>query len=85
MTPSIRALTSSNQSTAAVVVVFTDGDDTASKAGLGDVLDRARLLEVMVYAIGLESDYFNGVQRVRTRPDRGLKKLAEETGGGSLS
>jgi Ca-activated chloride channel family protein len=36
----------------------------------------------MVYAIGLESDYFNGVQRVRTRPDRGLKKLAEETGGG---
>jgi Ca-activated chloride channel family protein len=65
-----------------VVVVFTDGDDTASKAGLGDVLDRARLLEVMVYAIGLESDYFNGVQRVRTRPDRGLRKLAEETGGG---
>jgi Ca-activated chloride channel homolog len=65
-----------------VVVVFTDGDDTASKAGQGDVLDRARLLEVMVYAIGLESDYFNGVQRVRTRPDRGLKKLAEETGGG---
>jgi Ca-activated chloride channel homolog len=65
-----------------VVVVFTDGDDTASKSGLGDVLDRARLLEVMVYAIGLESDYFNGVQRVRTRPDRGLKKLAEETGGG---
>jgi Ca-activated chloride channel family protein len=65
-----------------VVLVFTDGDDTASKAGLGDVLDRARLLEVMIYAIGLESDYFNGVQRVRTRPDRGLKKLAEETGGG---
>jgi Ca-activated chloride channel family protein len=65
-----------------VVVVFTDGDDTASKVGMGDVLDRARLLEVMVYAIGLESDYFNGVQRVRTRPDRGLKKLAEETGGG---
>jgi Ca-activated chloride channel homolog len=65
-----------------VVLVFTDGDDTASKSGLGDVLDRARLLEVMIYAIGLESDYFNGVQRVRTRPDRGLKKLAEETGGG---
>jgi Ca-activated chloride channel family protein len=65
-----------------VVVVFTDGDDTASKVGMGDVLDRARVLEVMVYAIGLESDYFNGVQRVRTRPDRGLKKLAEETGGG---
>jgi Ca-activated chloride channel family protein len=65
-----------------VVVVFTDGEDTASKSGLGDVMDRARQTETMVYAIGLESNYFNGQQRVRTRPDRGLKKLAEETGGG---
>ena len=65
-----------------VVLVFTDGDDTSSKIGLGDVLDRAREQEVMVYAIGLESDYFNGVRRVRTRPDRGLRRLAQETGGG---
>ena len=65
-----------------VVLVFTDGDDTGSNVGLGTVLDRARTDEVMIYAIGLESDYFNGVQRVRSKPDRGLKKLAEETGGG---
>jgi Ca-activated chloride channel family protein len=65
-----------------VVLVFTDGDDTGSEKGRGDVLDRARRRDVMVYAIGMESDYFNGVQRVRTRPDRGLKGLAEETGGG---
>jgi Ca-activated chloride channel family protein len=65
-----------------VVLVFTDGDDTASKVGMGSVLDRARNEEVMIYAIGLQSNYFNGAQRVRTRPDRGLKKLAEETGGG---
>lgn len=65
-----------------VVLVFTDGDDTASRIGLGDVLDRARQEEVMVYAIGLESDFFNGMRQVRTKPDRGLKKLAEETGGG---
>jgi Ca-activated chloride channel family protein len=65
-----------------VVLVFTDGDDTASRLGLGDVLDRARQEEVMVYAIGLESEYFNGMRHVRTRPDRGLKRLAEETGGG---
>ena len=36
----------------------------------------------MIYAIGLESEYFNGARQVRSRPDRGLKKLAEETGGG---
>lgn len=65
-----------------VVLVFTDGADTSSSASLGDVLDRARADEVMVYAIGLESDYFNGVRQVRSRPDRGLRKLADETGGG---
>lgn len=65
-----------------VVLVFTDGDDTASRVDLGDVVERARSENVMVYAIGLESEYFNGVRRVRTRPDRGLRRLAEETGGG---
>jgi Ca-activated chloride channel family protein len=65
-----------------VVLVFTDGDDTASKLGLDDVLDRAREKDMMVYAIGLQSDYWNGQSRVRTRPDRGLRKIAEETGGG---
>jgi Ca-activated chloride channel family protein len=65
-----------------VVLVFTDGDDTESHASLGTVIDRARAEDVMVYAIGLESNYFNGVQLVRTRPDRGLQKLADETGGG---
>ena len=65
-----------------VVLVFTDGDDTASRVGMGDVLDRARDEEAMIYAIGLESEYFNGQRMVRTRPDRGLRRLAEETGGG---
>ncbi len=65
-----------------VVLVFTDGDDTASRLGLGDVLERAREEDVMVYAIGLQSEFFNGQSMVRSRPDRGLKRLAEETGGG---
>src|SRR5262245_38745819 len=43
-----------------VVLVFTDGDDTDSKASLGSVVERARIDETMVYAIGLESNYFNG-------------------------
>ena len=65
-----------------VVLVFTDGDDTASKIGVGKVMDRAREKDVMIYAIGLVTEYFNGQQRVRSSPDRGLKKLAEDTGGG---
>jgi Ca-activated chloride channel family protein len=65
-----------------VVLVFTDGDDTDSRIRLGRVIDRARSEEVMVYAIGLESNYFNGQRMVRSRPDRGLRRIAEETGGG---
>jgi Ca-activated chloride channel family protein len=42
-----------------VVLVFTDGDDTGSRADAGSVLDQAR-----------------------SKPDSGLKRLAEETGGG---
>ena len=65
-----------------VVLVFTDGDDTYSKTGFGSVLDHAKQNEVMVYAIGLQSTYFNGQRMVRSQPDRSLKKIAEETGGG---
>jgi Ca-activated chloride channel family protein len=66
-----------------VILVFTDGDDTEShNASLGKVIDRARAEEVMIYAIGLESQYFNGQRTVRSRPDGGLRKIADETGGG---
>ena len=67
-----------------VVLVFTDGDDTSSRIGQGTVIERARADEVMIYAIGLESNYIGGPngQRVRTKPDSGLRKIADETGGG---
>ena len=65
-----------------VVLVFTDGDDTASRTGFGTVLDKARDKEVMIYAIGLQSEFFNGARMQRTRPDRALRKIADETGGG---
>jgi Ca-activated chloride channel homolog len=65
-----------------VIVVFTDGDDTASHSSLGTAIDRSRDDEVMVYAIGLESEYFDGRSMVRSRPDRGLRKISDETGGG---
>jgi len=65
-----------------VILVFTDGDDTESKMRLGTVIDRARVDEVMIYAIGLESHYFNGQRMVRSKPDSGLRKISDETGGG---
>jgi Ca-activated chloride channel homolog len=65
-----------------VILVFTDGDDTTSKTHFGTVLDRARGDETMVYGIGFESVYFDGVRMVKSKPDGGLQKLAEDTGGG---
>ncbi len=65
-----------------VVLVFTDGADTASRLDSGDVTERSRVDEVMVYSVGMENEYMAGNQRVRTSPDRGLRRLSEETGGG---
>jgi Ca-activated chloride channel family protein len=65
-----------------IVLVFTDGDDTASHTRLGTVIDRGRSEEVMIYAIGLSSHYFDGQRMVNSKPDSGLKKIADETGGG---
>ena len=52
-----------------------------ARSGWARVIDRARAEEVMVYAIGLESKYFDG-QRRSSKPDGGLRKIADETGGG---
>jgi Ca-activated chloride channel homolog len=65
-----------------VILVFTDGDDTSSRVGRGTIMERARAEEVMIYAIGLQSEYFDGARMVRSRPDSGLRRLADETGGG---
>ena len=65
-----------------VVLVLTDGQDSASDIGWKDVLERAVAEEVMVYSIGMEVEYFDGLRNRRTRPDRSLRALAEETGGG---
>ncbi len=67
-----------------VVLLFTDGEDTASKVRFGEIQARARDEEVMVYGIGLETNYFNGQRQVRSKPDRNLRRIAEETGGGSF-
>ncbi|MEO6223104.1 MAG: VWA domain-containing protein [Vicinamibacterales bacterium] len=62
-----------------VVLVFTDGADTYSERSQADVMARARDGEFLIYAIGLRSQLRGqGV----TRPDPGLRKVAEETGGG---
>ena len=54
-----------------VVIVLTDGEDTASKASLEGALATARQTHVPIYTIGLGSDVKDDV----------LARMAKETGG----
>jgi len=65
-----------------VLLLFTDGADFGSRQGSGRALERARDNEVMIYGIGLETEFFNGQRYVRSKPDSILNRFANETGGG---
>ena len=62
-----------------IILVFTDGDDTDSKNSLKSVVERARAQDVMIYGIALDT---LEKKKAHDRPDAGLKRLADETGGG---
>jgi len=79
-----------------VVLVFSDGGD--SPAGMGgnrslvEVMRRAQQDDVMIYAIGLQTTVLRGRGgggvgglsggMTSVRPDPGLARIADETGGG---
>ena len=81
-----------------VILVLSDGKDSGPMdfrqrpGSQADVIDRARLEDVMIYAIGLRSRPRTGspglgrggLQAMLTDnlPDPGLARVAEETGGG---
>lgn len=62
-----------------VVLLFTDGDDNISRKSLKDCQQRALASEFMIYGIGLRGTPGGGITQ---KPDAGLRKIAEETGGG---
>ena len=61
-----------------VVLVLTDGEDFGSRISQGTVREKAQRNDIMIYAIGFQSQMGGQV----SSPDRGLRKLAEATGGG---
>ncbi len=65
-----------------VIVIFTDGEDEGSKLKFDPVLDRTINEGDMVYGIGLHTRWYNGQRFEEGIPDRVLKKIAEQTGGG---
>ncbi len=64
-----------------VVLIFTDGEDeTSRKTNFNGVMTRAQNEDFMIYSIGLQS-VIPALNRI-TRPDRNLRRLSEQTGGG---
>ena len=61
-----------------VMVVITDGEDTASKMRKEDVIEAAQKNDVLIYGIGVHSENFKSNFRV-------LKRFADETGGAFFS
>jgi Ca-activated chloride channel homolog len=62
-----------------VVLIFTDGeDDKSRRTNFDKVFERAQSEDFMIYAVGLQGSVLGRT----TRPDRRLKGLAAETGGG---
>ena len=69
-----------------VLVVITDGEDTYSRADLGDAIDIAQRTETTIYVISTKAGLSGTVPGVRLgevkdKVDNSLVKLAEETGG----
>ena len=65
-----------------VVLVLSDGENTAGDFDGEAVLARAQDEHVMVYTIGMRNTYRVGGQIINTRPDSFLSKLTTQTGGG---
>lgn len=69
-----------------VIVVITDGDDTASRAKLNEAIEMAQSTETIVFAISTKAGLSGSVPGVemgtpKDGGDRELERLAAETGG----
>jgi Ca-activated chloride channel homolog len=58
-----------------VIILISDGEDNQSRVSRAEAIDAAKRGEVTIYAISTNTS------NVRTRGDKVLQKLAEETGG----
>jgi Ca-activated chloride channel family protein len=64
-----------------IVVVLSDGEDTASERSLRDAIEMAQRYDVTIF--GISTKNFKGVESgiVENSDDKELRRLCEETGG----
>jgi Ca-activated chloride channel homolog len=70
-----------NQDTRRIIVVLSDGEDTASQRSLKDAIELGQRYDVTVF--GISTKNFKGVDSgmVENADDKDLRRLCEETGG----
>jgi Ca-activated chloride channel family protein len=70
-----------NQDTRRIIVILSDGEDTASQRSLRDAIEMGQRYDVTVF--GISTKNFKGVESgmVENADDKDLRRLCEETGG----
>jgi Ca-activated chloride channel family protein len=71
----------SDDMTRRVIVVMSDGVDTASSASARAVMRRAAETNVAIYAVGVSSRVISRGKPVARAPDSTLRNIAEDSGG----
>ena len=69
-----------------MIVIITDGEDTFSRADLGDAIDIAQRTETTIFGISTKAGFLGTVPGVeagmsKDKNDRFLTELCENTGG----
>jgi Ca-activated chloride channel homolog len=64
-----------------VIVVLSDGEDTASERSLKDAIEMAQRYDVTIFGISTKNFKGTGSGLVENADDKELRRLCEETGG----
>jgi len=68
-----------------VVLVVSDGSDTASTSGEGDVIEHAAKSDAVIYSIGVKSRFVTQGRSIALANEPSLRRLSEDTGGGYIA
>jgi Ca-activated chloride channel homolog len=73
--------TTSDKDARRILVILSDGEDTASERTLKDALEIAQRYDVTIFGISTKNFTGTGAGTVESNDDKDLRRLCEETGG----
>jgi Ca-activated chloride channel family protein len=73
--------TTSNKEARRILVILSDGEDTASERTLKDAIEIAQRHDVTIFGISTKNFTGTGAGTVESSDDKDLRRLCEETGG----